>query len=116
MDALHEILAHFGMPKENIESAITQIAQGYGAQRYLEGVSSGAKAVSELGKKEEVKFIAVGEYSNIVKDSVVYYNIPEDDKKCVTIWLQGGFTVNCRYDSEEYAIKQYKNLDALMKQ
>lgn len=53
MDALHDILKHYGMPEENIESAITQIAQGYGAQRYLEGVDSGAKAVSEMGESLE---------------------------------------------------------------
>ena len=28
-------LEHFGMPKENIDNCITQIAQGYGACRYL---------------------------------------------------------------------------------
>lgn len=47
MSALKEILAHYGMPKENIDDAITQIAQGYGACRYLEGVNDGAEAVIE---------------------------------------------------------------------
>lgn len=115
MDALHEILAHFGMPEENIESAITQIAQGYGAQRYLEGVKSGAEAVSEPEKKDGVRFIGCGKYSTAVKDSIVYFTIPENDRKCVVIGLQGGFTINSHYSSEEEAIKQYKNLAALMK-
>jgi hypothetical protein len=115
MDALHLILAYYGMPEENIESAITQIAQGYGASRYLEGVKSGAEAVSEPEKKDGVRFICCGKYSSAVKDSIVYYTIPEDDRKCVMIWLQGGFTINNHYSSEEEAVKQYKNLDALMK-
>lgn len=49
-------LEHFGMPKENIENCADQIAQGYGAIRYLEGVQDGAEAVNELGlnaRKEE---------------------------------------------------------------
>ena len=45
--SLHEILAYYGMPEENIESAITQIAQGYGACRYLEGVAMGAEATGK---------------------------------------------------------------------
>ena len=46
-------LEHFGMPKENIENCADQIAQGYGASRYLEGVQVGAEAVNELGKQEK---------------------------------------------------------------
>ena len=45
--SLYDILAYYGMPDENIESAITQIAQGYGACRYLEGVASGAEATGK---------------------------------------------------------------------
>lgn len=44
-------LEYFGMPKENIENCITQIAQGYGACRYLEGVQHGTEAVNELAKE-----------------------------------------------------------------
>ena len=49
-------LEHFGMPKENIENCANQIAQGYGASRFLEGVEVGAEAVTELvlkASKEE---------------------------------------------------------------
>ena len=53
MSALHEILAHYGMPKENIESAVEQIAETYGANRYLEGVTAGAEAVNELGGQKQ---------------------------------------------------------------
>ena len=45
-------LRHFGMPEENIEKCVTQIAQGYGACRYLEGVQHGAEAVNELAEQE----------------------------------------------------------------
>ena len=46
-------LEHFGMPKENIDNCITQIAQGYGACRYLDGIQHGAEAVNELAKQEQ---------------------------------------------------------------
>lgn len=46
-------LEHFGMPKENIDNCITQIAQGYGACRYLEGIQHGAEAVNEIAKQEQ---------------------------------------------------------------
>lgn len=38
------------MPEENIEIAIEQIAETYGACRYLDGVSDGAEAVTETTK------------------------------------------------------------------
>ena len=50
---LEHWLAFFGMPKENIDNCITQIAQGYGACRYLEGIQHGAEAVNELAKQEQ---------------------------------------------------------------
>lgn len=43
--SLTEILRYYGMPEENIDMAINQIAHGYGACRYLEGVAAGAEAV-----------------------------------------------------------------------
>lgn len=46
-------LRRYGMPKENIEYCVTEIAQGYGACRYLEGVSDGAEAVIEKETKQE---------------------------------------------------------------
>lgn len=55
MNALHEILAHYGMPKENIESAVEQIAETYGACRYLDGVKAGADAIKELNAVKELK-------------------------------------------------------------
>ena len=48
MSALHEILGYYGMPKDNIESAAEQIAETYGACRYLDGVKAGAESVNEL--------------------------------------------------------------------
>lgn len=48
---IEQWLRYFGMPEENIEKCATQIAQGYGACRYLDGVNDGAKAVDELGKE-----------------------------------------------------------------
>lgn len=39
---LEHWLAFFGCPEENIEKCATQIAQGYGAIRYLEGIRHGA--------------------------------------------------------------------------
>lgn len=56
MSVLEKILSHFGMPKENIVFATTQIAQTYGAERYLEGVAIGAEAHAELGKQAEEEF------------------------------------------------------------
>ena len=47
-------LEFFGMPKENIEKAVTQIAQGYGAKRFLDGVSMGAEAVHSLKEETEI--------------------------------------------------------------
>lgn len=42
---LRQWLRHYGMPEENIDNCITQIVQGYGACRYLDGVAAGADAV-----------------------------------------------------------------------
>jgi hypothetical protein len=53
MNTLHEILGYYGMPKENIESAVEQIAETYGACRYLDGVNAGAEAVKELGEQKQ---------------------------------------------------------------
>ena len=50
---LEHWLAFFGCPEENIEKCATQIAQGYGAIRYLEGVQHGAEAVNELAQQEQ---------------------------------------------------------------
>lgn len=38
-------LWYYGMPPENIEKCANQLAQGYGACRYLEGLKDGADAV-----------------------------------------------------------------------
>jgi len=50
MKTLKEILAYYGMPEDTIGFAVQQIAETYGAQRYLDGVADGAQAVEELGK------------------------------------------------------------------
>lgn len=44
-------LRYYGMPEENIEKCATQIMQGYGACRYLDGVSDGAEAVQEEAQR-----------------------------------------------------------------
>jgi hypothetical protein len=41
------------MPKENIESVVEQIAETYGANRYLDGVTAGAEAVKELKEDKQ---------------------------------------------------------------
>jgi hypothetical protein len=61
MSVLHKILAYYGMPEENIESAVEQIAETYGAFRYLEGVKAGADAVKELFDSEYSKLSAKNE-------------------------------------------------------
>lgn len=53
MNALRGILGYYGMPEENIDLAIEQIAETYGASRYLEGVSDGAEAVNDLASDME---------------------------------------------------------------
>lgn len=52
MTTLKEILIHYGMPKYNVDAAIQQIAETYGANRYLDGVIDGADAVNELAEKK----------------------------------------------------------------
>ena len=70
-------LEHFGMPKENIDNCITQIAQGYGACRYLEGIQHGAEAVNELAKQVQ----------------------PEVDlEKEITKWMEAGDITDTRFD------------------
>lgn len=53
MSVLYKILAYYGMPKQNIESAAEQIAKTYGASRYLDGVKAGADAVKELKEDKQ---------------------------------------------------------------
>lgn len=60
MSVLHKILSYYGMPKDNIESAIEQIAETYGAIRYLEGVKAGADAVKELFDTQYSKLTTTG--------------------------------------------------------
>lgn len=48
---LADTLRYYGMPEENVEKCVIQIAQGYGASRYLDGVANGADAVAELDEK-----------------------------------------------------------------
>lgn len=51
---LNNILEYYGMPTENIDFAVEQIAETYGANRYLEGVRDGADAVTELGLNHDL--------------------------------------------------------------
>lgn len=53
MKSLTEILKFYGMPEDNIDMAINQIAQGYGACRFLEGVKAGAESVKEITEKND---------------------------------------------------------------
>lgn len=48
MEKIKKWLRYYGMPQENIDKCATQIAQGYGACRYLDGVNDGAEWVNEL--------------------------------------------------------------------
>ena len=43
-DNLEYWLEYYGMPKENISNCADIIRQGYGANRYLEGLQTGAEA------------------------------------------------------------------------
>lgn len=78
----------FGMPEENIDNCITQIAQGYGACRYLEGVAHGAEAVTELNKDAGMR--AIDDSGDIAKEIERYYHEnlgfilgPTDTKKII---------------------------------
>ena len=53
MSVLYKILAYYGMSEENIENAVEQIAETYGASRYLDGVKAGADVVKELLKEDK---------------------------------------------------------------
>lgn len=72
---LEHWLAFFGCPEENIEKCATQIAQGYGAIRYLEGVQRGAEAVNELAKQEQQE---VDLNAEIEKELRLHYNDDQD--------------------------------------
>lgn len=65
---LEHWLAFFGCPEENIEKCATQIAQGYGAIRYLEGVQNGAEAVNELAQQEQPEVDLEGEVEKYFGD------------------------------------------------
>ena len=43
-DNLEYWLEYYGMPKENIRNCADIIRHGYGANRYLEGLQTGAEA------------------------------------------------------------------------
>lgn len=70
---LEHWLAFFGCPEENIEKCATQIAQGYGAIRYLEGIRHGAEAVNELAQQEQSEVDLEKEYKtwwNSISDKI----------------------------------------------
>lgn len=65
---LEHWLAFFGCPEENIEKCTTQIAQDYGAIRYLEGIRHGAEAVNELAQQEQPEVDLEGEVEKYFGD------------------------------------------------
>ena len=73
---LADTLRYYGMPEENIETCINQIAQGYGASRYLDGVANGADAVAEM--KPQIWFDA-------------RTTLPEDDGSEILCLEEGGY-------------------------
>ena len=86
-------LEHFGMPKENIEFCATQIAQGYGAYRYLEGVRHGAEAVNELGKE-----VARQEHPEV--------DLEKEIEKYFSKWVQGASDEGC-FNADSQLISIY---------
>ena len=106
---LTDILRFYGMPEEDIDLAINQIAQGYGACRYLDGVKDGAEAVGstaegEKSKTRNKKIISIGGIK-IVTDKVVYFGIDNDDPKCFKVCLVGPNQINNRYDTAEICLE-----------
>lgn len=84
MSVLGEILEYYGMPYENIDDAIEQIAETYGASRYLEGVRNGAAAVHGLG--EEIKNeTANTEHADNPHDDTEELPMDGDVKECAII-------------------------------
>ena len=70
---LEHWLAFFGCPEENIEKCATQISQGYGAIRYLEGVQRGAEAVNELAQQEQPEVD--------LEREIIKYKVPFSDDR-----------------------------------
>lgn len=115
--SLTDILRFYGMPEENIDLAINQIAQGYGACRYLDGVKDGAEAVGSMSEKDgsrKKEVISFGDFSNIIADKVIHFGIDESNKRCFKIFLEGPFTVTNQYDTEEVCKKSFENFAKLM--
>lgn len=116
--SLTDILRYYGMPEENIDMAINQIAQGYGACRYLDGVKDGAEAVGstaegEKSKTRNKKIISIGGIK-IVTDKVVYFCIDNDDPKCFKVCLVGPNQINNRYDTAEICLESFNKFAELM--
>ena len=116
--SLTDILRFYGMPEENIDLAINQIAEGYGACRYLDGVKDGAEAIGEIAKEGEdtkkTKVIRFGDFSNIIADKVIHFGIDESNKRCFKIFLEGPFTVTNQYDTEEFCKTEFEKFVGLM--
>lgn len=80
MEKIKKWLRYYGMPQENIDKCATQIAQGYGACRYLDGVNDGAEWHESIELAEDHAMLAGMEKmkEQMMKDAVDgivgYYN------------------------------------------
>lgn len=50
----------------------------------------------------------------IFKNKIVYYGIPENNKRELKIYLDGQFVILLKYDSEEDARRNFDELNKLM--
>lgn len=98
-------LEHFGMPKENIDNCITQIAQGYGACRYLEGIQHGAEAVNELAKQEQPE-VNLEKFAEKMDAWKARYNYPDN----IPIKAAMAFTARMFYQYPNVARQWYDSL------
>lgn len=116
--SLTDILRFYGMPEENIDLAINQIAQGYGACRYLDGVKDGAEAVGSTAEGEKSKtwnkkIISIGGIK-IATDKVSYFYIDEEDRRCFKVMLVGPYQINNRCDTVEKCQESFNKFAELM--
>ena len=52
----------------------------------------------------------------IVKNKVVYYELPENNKKTLNIHLDGNFVIRLNYETEKSARENFDVLNKLMKE
>lgn len=51
----------------------------------------------------------------VVREKIAYYSINPNNSKELIIWLDGGQTIHCVYDSEEKAKENFDAFDKLMR-